>query len=61
VPKVVEDGQGLPPGVAGRRAVTYGLVSVAEVDAYHVVAETATEIAGEIEGALVTGDSVDSR
>ena len=55
---VVEDGQGLPPCVAGRLAVTCGVVGVAEVAEHLGFAEAVAEFAGEVECVPVAGDGL---
>ncbi len=56
---MVEDGQGLLPGVAGRRMVADRLVGVAEVGEDGCFDVPVAEVPGQVEGVLVAGDGLD--
>jgi hypothetical protein len=56
VVQIVEDNKGLPPGVAGRFAVTSGVASIAEVGERGGFVITIVEFPPQAEGLLVVGE-----
>jgi hypothetical protein len=58
VVKLVEDGQGLLPGVVGGLVVADGVVGVAEVGEDAGFAVAVAEVAAQGEGVLVAGEGV---